>query len=38
MADADLFDESFLLLAGVTAVAVCLYALLPDRAETGASA
>jgi predicted MFS family arabinose efflux permease len=38
MADADLFDESFFLLAGVTAVAVCLYALLPDRANANANA
>jgi predicted MFS family arabinose efflux permease len=32
MADADLFDESFFLLAALTAVAALLYALLPTRA------
>jgi predicted MFS family arabinose efflux permease len=32
MADADLFDESFFLLAALTAAAALLYATLPDRA------
>ncbi len=31
MADADLFDESFFLLAALTAAGALLYALLPDR-------
>jgi len=35
MADADLFDESFFLLAALTAAAALLYALLPDRAAAG---
>ncbi|MHB9286554.1 MFS transporter [Halobacteriales archaeon Cl-PHB] len=33
MGDAALFDEAFLVLAGVTGVAALLYALLPTRAE-----
>lgn len=31
MADADLFDEAFLVFAALTAVAALLYAILPDR-------
>ena len=35
LADADLFTEAFLLLAGVTAVAGVVYATLPERGKTG---
>jgi predicted MFS family arabinose efflux permease len=35
MADAELFDEAFLLLAVVTAVAAALYAFLPSRSAVG---
>lgn len=35
LADADLFTEAFLLLAGVTAVAGVVYATLPERRGTG---
>ena len=35
LADADLFTEAFLLLAGVTAVAGVVYATLPERGGTG---
>lgn len=34
MADADLFDESFLVLAALTAIAAIIYAFLPDRATS----